>query len=160
MTFALCVESYCHILVSRFFLRPPITVWQTVPRFLYVNKSFGELEGHKNNINIMELIPILLYQYQSPGEAFFVGAISWLFVAGMIRLIRKIHRSNDEKKDFDYVSPEETIRITKENDKPTQTDSQKKESHDNPSEELGEGAALFVFVIVVIIAAIIGALNV
>lgn len=103
---------------------------------------------------------VFILLYQGSGEAFFVGIMSWLFVAGMIRLIRKIHRSNDEKKDFDYVSPEETIRITKASDKPTQTDSQKKESHDNPPEELGDGVALLVFVIVVIIAAIIGALNV
>ena len=107
----------------------------------------------------MELIPILLYQYQSPGEAFFVGAISWLFVAGMIWLIRKIRSSHNEKKKFDYVSPEETIGATNKSDKSIQTDSQKKESQDNPPEELNDGVALLVFFVVVIIAAIISVIN-
>ena len=109
------------------------------------------------------MIFILLSQYQSSGEAFFVGVLSALLFSGVIWLTGKIRQHRNDRKNFDFVSREETTGVTNEcdkSDKPIQTDSRKKESHDNPPEELGDGVALLVFVIVVIIAAIIGALNV
>ena len=123
----------------------------------------GELEGYRNNINIMFIILISILLYQNSGEAFFVGVLSALLFSGVIWLTGKIRQHRNDRKNFDFVSREETTGVTNKcdkSDKPIQTDSQKKESHDNPPEELGDGVALLVFVIVVIIAAIIGALNV
>lgn len=57
----------------------------------------------------MELLFVLLKNYQSVGEAFVVGALSGLFLYGVIAISNGIRNAKQRnKKDFDEVSKKET----------------------------------------------------
>ncbi len=57
----------------------------------------------------MEIIFVLLKNYQSAGEAFVVGALSGLFLYAVVAISRGIGNAKQRnKKDFDEVSKKET----------------------------------------------------
>lgn len=57
----------------------------------------------------MEVLFVLLKNYQSAGEAFVVGALSGLFLYAVVAISRGIINAKQRnKKDFDEVSKKET----------------------------------------------------
>lgn len=57
----------------------------------------------------MELLFVLLKNYQSPWEAFFVGGMQALLFMGIFAIARGIRKAKEKnKKDWDEVSKKET----------------------------------------------------
>ena len=61
----------------------------------------------------MEILFVLLKNYQSVDEAFVIGALSGLFLFGVVAIARGISEAQRRnKKDFDEVSKKETNTIS------------------------------------------------
>ena len=62
----------------------------------------------------MNIIFILLKNYQSVGEAFFIGLMQGLFLFGVVAIWRAIRNAKQQnKKDWDEVSKDETLNNSK-----------------------------------------------
>lgn len=62
----------------------------------------------------MVTILILLKNYQSVGEAFFIGLMQGLFLFGVVAIWRAIRNAKQRnKKDWDEISKDETLNTNK-----------------------------------------------